>query len=100
RLLVPRVKLSSNRNVSSPTKSKNGYIDYLIEEEEGINDHSVVAKCVDIQNAISEVINDKSLLFVIGLSTSIASTQRFSCDNKYACVCLYGSHFGLCLVEK
>ncbi|KAF2301411.1 hypothetical protein GH714_023900 [Hevea brasiliensis] len=34
--------------------NKNAYNDYLIEEEEGLNDHSVVAKCADIQCAISE----------------------------------------------
>jgi hypothetical protein len=27
---------------------------YLIEEEEGLNDHNVVGKCAEIQNAISE----------------------------------------------
>ena len=33
---------------------KNGYGDYLIEEEEGLNDHNVVVKCAKIQTAISE----------------------------------------------
>ncbi|CDY61273.1 BnaA06g38620D [Brassica napus] len=33
---------------------KNGNEDYLIEEEEGVNDESVVAKCAEIQTAISE----------------------------------------------
>nr|CAD1831872.1 unnamed protein product [Ananas comosus var. bracteatus] len=33
---------------------KNGFGDYLIEEEEGLNDHNVVVKCAEIQAAISE----------------------------------------------
>ncbi|PSS07532.1 Pyrophosphate-energized vacuolar membrane proton pump (H(+)-PPase) like [Actinidia chinensis var. chinensis] len=53
-VLVSRVKLSPERTASSSTNKKNGYNDYLIEEEEGINDHNVVAKCAEIQNAISE----------------------------------------------
>ena len=53
-VLVSRVKMSSDRIPPSPTNKKNGYNDYLIEEEEGINDHNVVAKCAEIQNAISE----------------------------------------------
>lgn len=54
--LVSRVKVSTEHAASSPTSNngKNGYNDSLIEEEEGINDHNVVAKCADIQNAISE----------------------------------------------
>ncbi|KAF2323152.1 hypothetical protein GH714_033684 [Hevea brasiliensis] len=55
--LVSRVKLTAERQApgSSPAgANKNGYNDYLIEEEEGLNDHSVVAKCADIQTAISE----------------------------------------------
>lgn len=50
--LVSRVKLSPERQQGS--NNKNGYNDYLIEEEEGHNDHNVVAKCADIQNAITE----------------------------------------------
>lgn len=54
--LVSLVKLTPERHgpSSSPRNSKNGYGDYLIEEEEGINDHNVVTKCADIQSAISE----------------------------------------------
>ncbi|KAE8714679.1 Pyrophosphate-energized vacuolar membrane proton pump 1 [Hibiscus syriacus] len=51
--MVSRVKLSTERNASANTK-KNGFDDYLIEEEDGINDHGVVTKCAEIQNAISE----------------------------------------------
>ncbi|KAE8768667.1 Pyrophosphate-energized vacuolar membrane proton pump [Hordeum vulgare] len=39
---------------SAAAGAKNGYGDYLIEEEEGLNDHNVVVKCVEIQTAISE----------------------------------------------
>lgn len=55
--LVSRVKLTPERHGASSSprnNNKNGYGDYLIEEEEGINDHSVVVKCAEIQNAISE----------------------------------------------
>lgn len=52
--LVAKVKLSSERHVNNGGNAKNGYNDYLIEEEEGVNDQNVVAKCADIQNAISE----------------------------------------------
>ncbi|XVF86403.1 hypothetical protein PTKIN_Ptkin18bG0037000 [Pterospermum kingtungense] len=55
-VLVSRVKLTPERHASSGlgNSNKNGYGDYLIEEEEGINDHSVATKCTDIQSAISE----------------------------------------------
>lgn len=51
--LVARVKLSPERNAAS-NNNKNGYNDYLIEEEEGINEDNVVVKCAEIQTAISE----------------------------------------------
>lgn len=51
-VLVSQVKLSPEKH--SPKNNKNGYNDFLIEEEEGINDHNVVAKCAEIQSAISE----------------------------------------------
>ncbi|MCD7470903.1 Pyrophosphate-energized vacuolar membrane proton pump 1 [Datura stramonium] len=51
--IVLRVKVSSERGANSlSNNNKNGYEDYLIEEEEGINDQNIVAKCADIQNAI------------------------------------------------
>lgn len=53
--IVSRVKVSTERTVDAVAKNgKNGYSDYLIEEEDGINDQNVVAKCAEIQNAISE----------------------------------------------
>ncbi|KAI7754156.1 hypothetical protein M8C21_005102, partial [Ambrosia artemisiifolia] len=48
-----RVKMTPERNGPN-NNNKNGYDDYLIEEEEGVNDHNVVVKCAEIQNAISE----------------------------------------------
>ena len=51
--LVARIKLSSHSSLSNNGKGA-GYGDSLIEEEEGLNDHNVVAKCAEIQNAISE----------------------------------------------
>ena len=53
--LVSRVKLTPERLVPSKDGGmKNGYSDNLIEEEESINQHTVVARCAEIQNAISE----------------------------------------------
>lgn len=55
--IVSRVKLTTDLGASSSggaNNGKNGYGDYLIEEEEGVNDQSVVAKCAEIQTAISE----------------------------------------------
>nr|AKT94843.1 Pyrophosphate-energized vacuolar membrane proton pump family protein-2 [Populus tomentosa] len=55
-LLVSKVKLVPGPAATnnSGAAGKNGYGDYLIEEEEGLNEHNVVLKCAEIQNAISE----------------------------------------------
>lgn len=54
-VLVSRVKLSPEaQSPAAHGGKKNGYNDYLIEEEEGLNDHNVVVKCSEIQTAISE----------------------------------------------
>ncbi|MFQ6668667.1 hypothetical protein Gotur_034227 [Gossypium turneri] len=57
-VLVSKVKLSPGRDPGSPRNNgaggKNDCADYLIEEEEGLNDHNVVLKCAEIQSAISE----------------------------------------------
>lgn len=50
--VVSCVKLTADSSPSEYGKNENG--DYLIEEEEGVNDQSVVAKCAEIQTAISE----------------------------------------------
>ncbi|KVI11691.1 Pyrophosphate-energised proton pump [Cynara cardunculus var. scolymus] len=47
--LVSKIKLAHEK--PSP---KNGFNESLIEEEEGLNDHAVVRKCAEIQNAISQ----------------------------------------------
>lgn len=52
-ILVSRVKVSDEKRVGEGD-GKNGFTESLIEEEEGNNDHNVVRKCADIQNAISE----------------------------------------------
>ncbi|KVH93751.1 Pyrophosphate-energised proton pump [Cynara cardunculus var. scolymus] len=49
--LVSQVKLSLEKPAAG---DKNGFTEALIEEEEGINDHTVVQKCAEIQTAISE----------------------------------------------
>lgn len=65
--IVSCVKLTADGGASSSSSSvteedgKNVNGDYLIEEEEGVNDQSVVAKCAEIQTAISE--GDRQLLF-------------------------------------
>uniref|UniRef100_A0A453QWR1 H(+)-exporting diphosphatase n=1 Tax=Aegilops tauschii subsp. strangulata TaxID=200361 RepID=A0A453QWR1_AEGTS len=50
--IVSKVKVTPG--AAAAGGSKNGYGDYLIEEEEGLNDHNVVVKCAEIQTAISE----------------------------------------------
>ena len=52
-ILISGVKLSPKCN-SSSNSSKNGTAEYLIEREEGTNDHSVIHKCIEIQNVISK----------------------------------------------
>jgi len=49
-VLVSKIKMSPEE----VTGKNGGPSDYLIEEEEGLNDHNVVAKCAEIQTAISE----------------------------------------------
>lgn len=50
--LVSRVRVSPERGGSRNGKD-NGY-SLIEEEEEGVNDHAVIAKCAEIQTAISE----------------------------------------------
>ena len=52
-VLVSRVQLLPDKH-SPANDGKNGFAESLIEEEEGLNDHNVVQKCAEIQNAISE----------------------------------------------
>ena len=53
-VLVSKVRLTPERHADGGGAAKSGPSDYLIEEEEGLNDHNVVVKCAEIQNAISE----------------------------------------------
>ncbi|KAE8821711.1 Lipoxygenase 1 [Hordeum vulgare] len=57
-VLVSKVKVTTEPRVeggeASTSGGKYGASEYLIEEEEGLNDHNVVLKCVEIQTAISE----------------------------------------------
>ncbi|XP_042421348.1 pyrophosphate-energized vacuolar membrane proton pump-like [Zingiber officinale] len=52
-VLVSKVRLLPSEGDAAGT-GKNGYSEYLIDEEEGLNDHNVVVKCAEIQRAISE----------------------------------------------
>uniref|UniRef100_A0A8I6XBT0 H(+)-exporting diphosphatase n=1 Tax=Hordeum vulgare subsp. vulgare TaxID=112509 RepID=A0A8I6XBT0_HORVV len=51
--IVSKVKVTPGAT-SAAVGAKNGYSDYLIEVEEGLNDHNVIVKCAGIQTAISE----------------------------------------------
>ncbi|KAI5016994.1 hypothetical protein ZWY2020_037372 [Hordeum vulgare] len=57
-VLVSKVKVTTEPRVeggeASASGCKYGASEYLIEEEEGLNDHNVVPKCAEIQTAISE----------------------------------------------
>lgn len=59
-VLVSKVKMTAERRggEGSPGaaagKDGGAASEYLIEEEEGLNDHNVVVKCHEIQTAISE----------------------------------------------
>lgn len=73
-LLVSKVKLvPGGRDAAAGNNGvrKNGYNDYLIEEEEGLNDHNVVLKCADIQSAISEGIICNICLCIYAAAVSI-----------------------------
>ena len=50
--LVAKIKLSPEKPFAGG--GRHGYAESLIEEEEGVNDHTVVRKCAEIQNAIAE----------------------------------------------
>ncbi|KAG6486702.1 hypothetical protein ZIOFF_055281 [Zingiber officinale] len=51
--LFTNVRLSPAEADAEGT-GKNGYSEYLIDEEEGLNDHNVVVKCAEIQRDISK----------------------------------------------
>ncbi|KAL1128233.1 hypothetical protein V6Z11_A13G234600 [Gossypium hirsutum] len=98
-VLVSKVKLSPGRDsVNNGSGAKNGYSDYLIEEEEGLNDHSVVLKCAEIQSAISEgatsflfteyqYVGIFMVAFAILIFLFLGSVERFSSKSQ---PCTYG----------
>lgn len=94
-LLVSRVKLSPERHQPSGGNKNGGLSDYLIEEEEGLNDHSVVAKCADIQNAIAE----GSLRWKSDLSLSLFGSgivfSSFPLSHCRSCLLFVGQAFNL-----
>ncbi|KAJ7534518.1 hypothetical protein O6H91_13G097700 [Diphasiastrum complanatum] len=52
--IVSRVSVSSSKDGQHPPISNNGYNDYLLQEEGGIDESDAVAKCSEIQAAIAE----------------------------------------------
>ncbi|KAI5021007.1 hypothetical protein ZWY2020_054417 [Hordeum vulgare] len=58
-VLVSKVKVTPEPRAEGGEASaagvKYGASEYLIEEEEGLNDNNVILKCAEIQTAISEV---------------------------------------------
>ncbi|RRT76532.1 hypothetical protein B296_00021962, partial [Ensete ventricosum] len=84
-LVVSKVKLSPEVESSGTGNSKNGYSDYLIEEEEGLNDHNVVVKCAEIQSAISEEYQYVGIfmaVFAILIFVFLGSVEGFSMKNQ------------------
>ncbi|KAG6413022.1 hypothetical protein SASPL_125719 [Salvia splendens] len=86
-LLVSKVKLST------AAASKNGITDPLVEEEDGVADHSVVRKCADIQAAISEgatsflvteyqYVGIFMIAFAILIFLFLGSVEGFSTDSQ------------------
>ncbi|GJM87157.1 hypothetical protein PR202_ga03083 [Eleusine coracana subsp. coracana] len=75
-VIVSRVKLAPS---GDGARDKDVLGDSLIEEEEGLNDHNVVAKCAEIQNAIAE--GATSFLFTeyqyVGIFMSIFAVVIF-----------------------
>jgi len=79
-LLVSKVKLTPGSAASNNSggAGKNGHGDYLIEEEEGLNDHNTVLKCAEIQNAISEgIINYSNIAASFFLSLVVFGLVEF-----------------------
>lgn len=75
--LVSRVKLFGERDRGVGAESKNGLNVYLVDEEDGLDDQSVVNKCAEIQTAISE-----------GLVTRLIFSLFFFLFFKKACMSL------------
>jgi hypothetical protein len=78
-VLVSKVRLTPERRADGGA-AKSGPSDYLIEEEEGLNDHNVVVKCAEIQNAISE--GEKPSVLALCLADCIYS-RAFSLYSSF-----------------
>jgi H+-translocating diphosphatase len=84
-VLVSKVKMSPDQRRadggSAAGKSGGaGASEYLIEEEEGLNEHNVVVKCAEIQNAISEGegrVPGAGACFALG-----SDGDYYSCDHR------------------
>ncbi|CAM0913059.1 unnamed protein product [Alopecurus aequalis] len=90
--IVSKVKVTPGA-AAAGAGGKNGYGDYLIEEEEGLNDHNVVVKCAEIQTAISEgatsflftmyqYVGGFMFIFAIIIFLFLASIEGFSTKSQ------------------
>ncbi|KAJ0865014.1 putative inorganic diphosphatase [Helianthus annuus] len=88
--LVSQVKLVAEK---PDADGKNGFTESLIEEEEGVNDHTVVQKCAEIQNAISEgatsflfteyqYVGVFMVIFAVLIFVFLGSVEGFSTSSK------------------
>ncbi|KAE8792082.1 Lipoxygenase 1 [Hordeum vulgare] len=88
-VLVSKVKVTTEPRVeggeASAAGGKYGASEYLIEEEEGLNDHNVVLKCAEIQTAISEgeTCTPHTWLFLGGRSYWSALRAPAGVDRSY-----------------
>ncbi|KAE8819398.1 vacuolar proton-inorganic pyrophosphatase [Hordeum vulgare] len=88
-VLVSKVKVTTEPRVeggeASASGCKYGASEYLIEEEEGLNDHNVVPKCAEIQTAISEgeTCTPHTWLFLGGRSYWSALRSPSGVDRSY-----------------
>ncbi|KAJ8528065.1 hypothetical protein K7X08_015516 [Anisodus acutangulus] len=98
-VIVSKVTVSIDSKSSGDGGKNNGYSEAFIEEEEGINDHSVVHKCAEIQNAISEgatsflfteyqYVGVFMVAFAILIFLFLGSVEGFSTKNQ---ACTYDS---------
>ncbi|PWA48561.1 Pyrophosphate-energised proton pump [Artemisia annua] len=92
--LVSQVKVSVDKSSGG---DKNGFTESLIEEEEGVNDHTVVQKCAEIQQAISEgatsflfteyqYVGVFMVIFAVLIFVFLGSVEGFSTSSQ---VCTY-----------
>jgi len=95
-LIVSRVKVSPGNDSDSANSGagKNGYADYLLDEEEGLNDPSVVLKCAEIQNAISEGLHFHPSISIFSIFSCLSLAFFFFFLLRLVLfVCYYSSFF-------